>query len=72
MGCFLSKYLIPHKLNDHFYGSHTPKIKSNLFTVNILHDILFVVFSSMFAGDYETSLNYALIIKEEIDEKETT
>lgn len=43
--------------------------KYNLYTVNIFHDTLFVVFSSMFAGDYETSLNYALIIKEEIDEK---
>jgi tetratricopeptide (TPR) repeat protein len=43
--------------------------KYNLYTIYMLHDKLYVVFSSMFAADYETALSYALIIKEEIDDK---
>jgi tetratricopeptide (TPR) repeat protein len=43
--------------------------KYELYTLNILHDIFYVVYSSMFAGHYDTALKYSIIIKEEIDEK---
>jgi len=43
--------------------------KYNLYTLNRFHDTLYVVFSAMFGGQYETALNYANYLKEEIDEK---
>jgi tetratricopeptide (TPR) repeat protein len=42
--------------------------KYTLYTGNILHDTLYVVYSAMFAGQYETAITYANIIKTEIDE----
>jgi tetratricopeptide (TPR) repeat protein len=43
--------------------------KYTLYTGNILHDTLYLVYSSMFAGQYETALTYAELIQKEIDEK---
>ena len=39
-----------------------------MYTLNIFHDTLYVVFSSMFAGKYQTAFTYAMIIKDIIDE----
>lgn len=43
--------------------------KYNLFTINRLHDLLFVVYSAMFSAQYEVALNYSTKIKEEFDEQ---
>lgn len=41
----------------------------NLYSRSRLHDIIYVSFAAMLMGQYETALKYALIIKDEIDEK---
>lgn len=43
--------------------------KYKIYTISFFHEVIYAVFSAMFLGNYEIAIKYALILKDELDEK---